>query len=1090
MTPPTPRDVLAALKDKPSDVRPLTSRWRSALGGAGWVLVTVRALLEGGLVVRGAGKVYRPSKAGLAALGAPATVRVEPQAAPDAPAPQAPTTGELPPLTPAALRVLVELVQSPVPRQEVNPGIVDRLTRGDLVEEIDLPSPYKMVKGRVPHLSITPTGRAELTEAYARGFERGGFSRSSPSVARAVAEIATTPPRPDEKTQDALAERIVHYLEPGPAPGLDILGDLSDGDPVAWAHVEFVLRQLVRTGRISYDEKDVYAVIPAPGEAAASAPVDPALPAPTMDRVDARVAEGTRCLSLVNPFEGLPPVPAIYGEGPAHADLFARLAQGPATHLVLCKAWPGQGGAISEALAILADAGLVRTRKGTKDWALTEIGVRLASRLAREGAPAKGKRRGGEIDTLKDQIRAELAAGTVEIPQRLLGMPRDASALFSLALNALVMGGEAYGSCDTGDGLTYRLHHREGADHARHEGGSGLGSGGGAADAAAEVRTALAGDEEADATPSDAGSADPSPAPAAPALPSPGLPTWYNEAACRWEPRYEVICGCGFVSRCDPLPELIEALEGAGCPACRVVWRRAVRATPAAEIHQEEAAREQGKEGRQADRQGRAAQGGAQGANADPPQSPGPEGAAEPLPRARTVADSEAVDHAGPVVAEAELVDDRSKQDATERGPLEDPERIHVDVLEAPSPASAGEGLHDLDAGRGGRPDAPAPSPSTAPQAFALCAPPLRLVPMLEPGVPSRDPSDDDPGARGGPDSEAPLLDDDAPIDPEMPASPPPPPSYTRPTPIPGVAEASLPDPLAVLTGEQVLDEEIALLPADARAVSLGVDADAHFDVSGIPRNTATVYSQRWRLFVAWCAANGLRARPVHPETHRLYLLSLASAGKSPSTIEVSHAAIGMAHRKSGIPYAGSEKLRRVVAALRHSLGSRAQGEPIDLEVLGRISRACRGDILAVRDRALLLTVYFARLQRPDAVQLTRGHLERHGSTFLVRLDARDVRMLRTGQDEDLCPVRALDAWLAERVQCRLPERTGPLFVGLHRGRRRPVRAGKPLTPKDIDRVLHRRLIKAGLKADAFASLDLRATLLVDPKPRAQGEAR
>ena len=65
------------------------------------------------------------------------------------------------PLTAFAQGELRDLLRGTKPRQEVNPGVVDRLLRGMLVELVDLPSPYKSHRGRdCPHLKITDAGRA------------------------------------------------------------------------------------------------------------------------------------------------------------------------------------------------------------------------------------------------------------------------------------------------------------------------------------------------------------------------------------------------------------------------------------------------------------------------------------------------------------------------------------------------------------------------------------------------------------------------------------------------------------------------------------------------------------------------------------------------------------------------------------------------------------------------------------------------------------------------------------------------------------------------------------------------------------------
>lgn len=74
------------------------------------------------------------------------------------------------PLTPFALRTLAKLKAGPIPRQEVNPGVVDRLLRDDLVTLIDLPSPYKNnAGGKCVHVRISGPGLSALRAAQRTG---------------------------------------------------------------------------------------------------------------------------------------------------------------------------------------------------------------------------------------------------------------------------------------------------------------------------------------------------------------------------------------------------------------------------------------------------------------------------------------------------------------------------------------------------------------------------------------------------------------------------------------------------------------------------------------------------------------------------------------------------------------------------------------------------------------------------------------------------------------------------------------------------------------------------------------------------------
>lgn len=66
-------------------------------------------------------------------------------------------------LKPASLSALSVLATKPLPRQEMNPGVANRLLREGLVESVSLPSPYASHKGRsIEHLRATAAGVERL----------------------------------------------------------------------------------------------------------------------------------------------------------------------------------------------------------------------------------------------------------------------------------------------------------------------------------------------------------------------------------------------------------------------------------------------------------------------------------------------------------------------------------------------------------------------------------------------------------------------------------------------------------------------------------------------------------------------------------------------------------------------------------------------------------------------------------------------------------------------------------------------------------------------------------------------------------------
>ncbi len=67
------------------------------------------------------------------------------------------------PLTPASLEALRRVAHEPLPRQELNPGVANRLERDALVESVHMASPYATHKGRkIEHLRASAAGIERL----------------------------------------------------------------------------------------------------------------------------------------------------------------------------------------------------------------------------------------------------------------------------------------------------------------------------------------------------------------------------------------------------------------------------------------------------------------------------------------------------------------------------------------------------------------------------------------------------------------------------------------------------------------------------------------------------------------------------------------------------------------------------------------------------------------------------------------------------------------------------------------------------------------------------------------------------------------
>jgi site-specific recombinase XerD len=248
------------------------------------------------------------------------------------------------------------------------------------------------------------------------------------------------------------------------------------------------------------------------------------------------------------------------------------------------------------------------------------------------------------------------------------------------------------------------------------------------------------------------------------------------------------------------------------------------------------------------------------------------------------------------------------------------------------------------------------------------------------------------------------------------------------------------------------------------------------------------MYQSRALYFVEWCAARGLLAMPAHPDVLRAHLQWLAADDQSWSTIKVSLAAVVAVHRLLGLEAPTSSSLRAAVRELRRRLASTVPKEAMPQATLKSLVATCTDSDVGVRDRALLLMMYYGNLTAGESSALNGVDVARSGERYVLQVRVKGVGdkhamepvELRRQDDLDMCPVRALDAWLRQRATYRsTPQssaRQGPLFVSLqgqHWCQR--VKLPQRLSARGIRRVLQRRAAAAGIAPNAVSVHGLRA---------------
>ena len=286
--------------------------------------------------------------------------------------------------------------------------------------------------------------------------------------------------------------------------------------------------------------------------------------------------------------------------------------------------------------------------------------------------------------------------------------------------------------------------------------------------------------------------------------------------------------------------------------------------------------------------------------------------------------------------------------------------------------------------------------------------------------------------------------------------------------------------------------ETIVDLPAPALSFAEAEAAAADYRRAARADNTRRAYRAGVAAFTEWCAIHRQTALPASPATVAAFLAAEAGRGLAVNTLRLRHAALRYLHLLAGYPPpTASPLVSATFAGIR-----RAHRRPLRkktalvLDPLRAAIRAIPDTLPGLRDRALLLVGFAAALRPSELAGLDIAALTRHedGITLFLPWRKNDQEAhgttvwLPVGKT-DLCPVRALEAWLAA---AEISE--GPLFRRLWRlppprvrqgARRKPVadryRIGtNPIDTDSIALVVKKWTGLAGLDAAAFAGHSLR----------------
>jgi site-specific recombinase XerD len=286
--------------------------------------------------------------------------------------------------------------------------------------------------------------------------------------------------------------------------------------------------------------------------------------------------------------------------------------------------------------------------------------------------------------------------------------------------------------------------------------------------------------------------------------------------------------------------------------------------------------------------------------------------------------------------------------------------------------------------------------------------------------------------------------------------------------------------------------ETIVSLPAPAASFAEAEAAAADYRRAARADNTRRAYRAAVARFTEWCTAHAQTALPASPETVAAFLAAEAGKGLAVNTLRLRHAALRYLHLLAGYPPpTASPLVSATFAGIR-----RAHRRPLRkktalvLEPLRAAVQAIPDSLPGLRDRALLLVGFAAALRPSELAALTVENLARHEDGIALFLpwrkndqEAEGTTVWLPAGQTDLCPVKALEAWLAAAAITE-----GPLFRRLWRlppprmrkGAKRKQIADRyrigtnPINTDSIALVVKKWTERAGLDSAAFAGHSLR----------------
>lgn len=259
---------------------------------------------------------------------------------------------------------------------------------------------------------------------------------------------------------------------------------------------------------------------------------------------------------------------------------------------------------------------------------------------------------------------------------------------------------------------------------------------------------------------------------------------------------------------------------------------------------------------------------------------------------------------------------------------------------------------------------------------------------------------------------------------------------------------------------------------------------------AGIASNTSRAYQASWSAWSAWRMSRELEEL-ASPAYVALWLSELAQEGKKAATLERHIAALASFYKAAGAENPAENPLvKAILRGIRRKHGTKQkQAKPLLLP--GLLSGLPTGNSpKTLRDRAILLLGWAGALRRSELVALTLEDLEESPEGLILF-----VRSSKTDQEKagrriaipyaigEICPVKALKAWIACYTCSPEGRCNGPLFCAIDRH----GNLKESLGDRAVDRLVKEAADRAGLEGQ-YSAHSLRAGLISEAALRGKSE--